>query len=285
MLRMVFIGACLALGLTAQTRRALIIGINQYQSSTGAVIDAPSAIDTPHRTPPSKVARPPVSGRSRGGWQNLEGAVPDALAYRQMLIDVYHVPPENIIFLTDKKNAQDTGLHAAGVATAQRILDTFQTHLIDEAKPGDISLFIYAGHGSRTHNDKSDEYDKLDQTIVPADSEDGTPDIRDKELSRLYQKAASKKILLTVIADSCHSGGLSRGGGPPVVTRRLENDPHTVSDPSDVDPKSTDRKRLPAGADGGTRHPVGGRNDRRQWKSSRRFQLLLSAGYSGWISE
>jgi hypothetical protein len=119
--------------------------------------------------------------------------------------------------------------------------------LIEAAKPGDISVFVFAGHGSRMRNEGSDEADKMDQTLVPADSENGVPDIRDKELARLYRKAAEKRILLTVIADSCHSGGVSRGLGRPAITRDAVPDPHVVNDPPDIDPKTgkpyTDRRR------------------------------------------
>jgi hypothetical protein len=110
--------------------------------------------------------------------------------------------------------------------------------LIDAARPGDISVFVYAGHGSRMRNLGSDEPDHMDQTIVPADSEDGAPDIRDKELARLFRKAADKKVLLTIVADSCHSGGISRGAGIPAVTRESPPDPHVVNDPPDIDPKT-----------------------------------------------
>jgi hypothetical protein len=160
--------------------------------------------------------------------------VADATNYRQILIDRYGFSPENIVFLTDKAHAKNP----TEVATAKRILDTFQSLLVDAAKAGDISVFIYAGHGSRMRNLGSDEPDKMDQTLVPADSEDGAPDIRDKELARLYRKAADKKVLLTIIADSCHSGGISRGAGNPPVTREAPPDPHAVNDPPDIDPRT-----------------------------------------------
>lgn len=208
---------CAVLPLAAQSRRALIVGIDQYRSQSPR---------TSTQKMPPRVVRPPARGHSRDSWTNLEGAVADATNYRQILIDRYGFTEENIIFLPDR------------TATAQRILDTFQSHLIDEAKPGDISVFVFAGHGSRMLNTGSPEPDKMDQTLVPADSESGAPDIRDKELARLYRKAADKKVLLTVIADSCHSGGISRGAGAAPRTRAAPPDPHVVNDPPDVDPKT-----------------------------------------------
>jgi Caspase domain len=235
MYRVVVVTACFTLCLAGQTRRALIVGIDHYETHTAAAAPAPvPTVIESSRHVAGTVARPPATGTSRGSWHNLEGAVEDATIYRQILIDRYGFSPSNIVFLTDKVNAKNPGQ----VATAQHILDTFKRLLIDDAGPGDISVFIYAGHGSRMHNLGSDEPDKMDQTIVPADSEDGTPDIRDKELARLYRKAADKKVLLTIIADSCHSGGISRGAGIPAVTRDSPPDPHVVNDPPDIDPKT-----------------------------------------------
>ena len=50
-----------------------------------------------------------------------------------------------------------------------------------------------------------------DQTLAPADNWRNTPNIRDKEFSRLLWKAAAKGVKVTFIADSCHSGSLARG--------------------------------------------------------------------------
>ena len=230
-MRAMVIVLCSVVPLAGQTKRALVVGIDQYQTAR------PAATSSPRQT--GTVARPPAQGSPRNYWPNLEGAVADATNYLQILIDRYGFAPENIIFLTDKKNA-----HAPGeVATAQRILDTFRSQLIDRAKPGDISVFVYAGHGSLMHNQGSDEADKMDETLVPADSEDGAPDIRDKELARLYRKAADKKVFLTIIADSCHSGGISRGAGMARRTRFAPPDPHVVDDPPDIDPRTG--KRFP----------------------------------------
>ena len=236
MLRVAVYFACSALSLAGQTRRALVVGIDHYETHPAASAPAPAEgiVESATRRKAAKVARPPATGASRGSWHNLEGAVADATNYRQILIDRYGFSPSNIVFLTDKVSARTP----AEVATAQRLLDTFQSLLIDAAQPGDISVFVFAGHGSRMRNLGSDEPDHMDQTLVPADSEDGAPDIRDKELARLYRKAADKKILLTIIADSCHSGGISRGAGIPAVTRESPPDPHVVNDPPDIDPKT-----------------------------------------------
>jgi hypothetical protein len=118
-------------------------------------------------------------------------------------------------------------------ATADAILSAIQRHLIDSARPGDVSLFYYAGHGSRLRNLRTPKASGYDSTIVPADWWRGTPDIRDKELARLFRKAVEKGVALTVIADSCHSGSLLRGA---LRVREVPGDAgFYVEDPPDRD--------------------------------------------------
>lgn len=184
----------------AETRRALLIGIDEYQ--------------------------PPVDGQKpvgRGTWTSLDGAVNDAESVAQILIDRYGFKPENVHVL---KN---------GEATRERILSEIQNHLLASAQADDVDVFFYAGHGSQVTNSKSTEPDKKDETIVPSDANRGTEikDIRDKELRRLFYQIVSKKTLLTVLFDSCHSGSVVRGLGKP---RKLDPDPRDVADDSDPGP-------------------------------------------------
>ena len=53
-----------------------------------------------------------------------------------------------------------------------------------------------------------------DQTLVPADNWRNVPDIREKEISRILFNAVRKGVIVTFIADSCHSGSLARGATP-----------------------------------------------------------------------
>ena len=53
-------------------------------------------------------------------------------------------------------------------ATADAILSAIQTHLIEPARPSDVSLFYYAGHGSRMRNLGTKEHSGYDSTIVAA---------------------------------------------------------------------------------------------------------------------
>jgi hypothetical protein len=163
---------------------------------------------------------------------DLEASVNDARAMKQLLIDSFGFEEQNIVLLLDQE------------ATADSILTALKRHLVDEANPGDISLFYYAGHGSRMRNRNTDDPTGLDQTIVPADAWRGTPDIRDKELVRIFRPAAQKGVNLTIIADSCHSGSIVRSGWR--VREVPADEQRYVEDPPDLGP---DKKELPVPED------------------------------------
>lgn len=175
-----------------EVRRALLVGIDEYmQPSPGF---RPSEMTRErlkaiHGTP------------SRSKLDSLEGAFNDAQAMKEMLIQKFGFKEENIILLPNSRQP----------ATADNILELLQHFLIDQAQPGDTSLFYYAGHGSRIRNLATENADGFDSTIVPADALLGVPDIRGKELARIYKEAPRKHVALTVIEDSCFSGAAARG--------------------------------------------------------------------------
>lgn len=178
----------------AATRRALLVGIDKYDPPPGAKPGSAKTIQGANK-------RVAVKGNSqRQPFESLDGAVADMEAVKALLTDRYGFREGDVKTLTNQE------------ATADGILSAIQQHLIDGAAPGDVSLFYYAGHGSRLRNLRTPKSSGYDSTIVPADWWRGTPDIRDKELARLFRKAVQKGIALTIIADSCHSGSLLRGG-------------------------------------------------------------------------
>ncbi len=164
----------------AATRRALLIGINSYSAGPGSSAGA----------------------GGRGVWTDLNGAVNDIHTLKEILMANYGFPRQNIQVLTDKQ------------ATRDAILSAYRRSLIDPVQPGDVCVFYYAGHGSQVRNSRTDEPDGKDETIVPADSSQGKWDIRDKELSRLFNDTLDRRANLTVLFDSCHSGSIARGDTP-----------------------------------------------------------------------
>lgn len=168
----------MSLSAQAGTRRALVIGINQY------------AVD-------------PIRDRT----PNLEGAVHDAEAIAAVLHTYHQVDANNIIILRDRE------------AGREQIIANIRQHLIVKSAPGDLAIFYFAGHGSYIDAPSSKERDRRDETIVPADSNRGAQDIRDKELSSLFNEIIDKQAQLVAFFDSCHSGSVARGVPTVVRTR------------------------------------------------------------------
>ena len=137
-------------------KRALLIGINDYSAS---------------RLPSTGLE--PAPGRD---WANLDGALNDVTIMRDLLVSLRGFAPSDVAVLTDQQ------------ATRKAILQAIDTRLVAPVKPGDIILFYYSGHGSQVRNSLSDELDHLDESLVPADSRRGAPDIRDKELRARFNR-------------------------------------------------------------------------------------------------
>lgn len=198
----------------AEVRRALLVGINDYSSiaQPGYILSAQT-----------QLRLKAIHGRpSRKALDKLDGAVNDAEAMKEMLVQRFGFDEENVIVLLNQQ------------ATADNILKLLQVHLIDKASPGDISLFYFAGHGSRIRNQASreDNPSGLDSTLIPADALLGVPDVRSKELARIYAEAPKKGVILTVIQDTCYSGAASRGAVAVRKTRAQPWDPAVSVDES-----------------------------------------------------
>ena len=176
-------------------KRALLIGIGVYQPQKADEKPKDQGVvkmETGSRQPAS-VAR----GGGRAAFSNLDGPRRDVAAMREVLAKKYGFTL--IETLEDQK------------ATRAAMLNALKKNLIDDAAPGDVCVFYYSGHGSRVRNSKGGEADGYDESVVPADSNQGALDVRDKELARLFLEALKKGVTLTTIFDSCHSGSVGRG--------------------------------------------------------------------------
>jgi hypothetical protein len=213
--------------LQGASRRAILVGIDNYNPDPSTQAQVLRDLKSP------TVKRPAVEGDAKyWRFDNLEGAVNDVHLMKGVLESLGF---QDFVVLTD----QD--------ASADAILQALQKNLVDDAQPGDLRLFYYSGHGNHVRNRASTEQQQEDQTLVPADNWRNTPDIRDKEISRILFRAARKGVIVTFIADSCHSGSLARGAwnssgkartnsgvraGTPGVTL---HEP-VANDPADSDP-------------------------------------------------
>jgi hypothetical protein len=231
----------------AQTRRALLIGIDLYE---------PAGTSAQH--PGCAYSALDAQGRcALGSFDNLDGAVNDAQAMADVLTGPkYGFAPEDVVLLTNPaaKTARP-GIQVLPAAQTGRdgILTAMQRYLVDEPRPGDTVVFYDASHGSLRVNTAGDKLTlrtgtgqivHVDSTLVPSDAYQGGYDIRDREMTRIFNAALNKGVHLTVIFDSCHSGGLTRGAGGR-KKRTLPYDPRPVTD-ADAPPKPTEREDNPA---------------------------------------
>ncbi|MEO0687015.1 MAG: caspase family protein, partial [Cyanobacteria bacterium J06649_11] len=132
----------------------------------------------------------------------LGGCVNDVMLQKQLLVHRFGFNPKDIFTLTDSQ------------ATRQGILTAFDEFLIKQAKPGDNVVFHFSGHGGRVLDPDKDSPDGLNSTLIPIDSgynsSGGTvEDIMGHTLFLLMY--ALKTDNVTVVLDSCHSGGAKRG--------------------------------------------------------------------------
>ena len=162
-------------------------------------------------------------------YQPLEGCLNDVELQRKLLIHRFGFNPKNIYTVLDKE------------ATREGILTAFEEYLIKQAKPGDIVVYHYSGHGSRIFDPKPIirgiwDTPQLNGTFVPVDGTlpAGYPqtggtvkDIMGHTLFLLMSALKTENV--TVILDSCFSGGAtrevrvrSRDGGQNILVSEAE---------------------------------------------------------------
>ncbi|MEM8637684.1 MAG: caspase family protein [Cyanobacteria bacterium P01_G01_bin.54] len=148
----------------------------------------------------------------------LGGCVNDVILQRQLLIHRFGFNPKDILLLTD------------GAATRQGLLDAFETHLIEQAKPGDVVVFHYSGHGSQVLDPNpifTDELGNgLNGTFVPQDATlpenyllgGEVNDIMGHTLFLLMSAIQTEQF--TAVLDSCFSGSATRSNDELAIKHR-----------------------------------------------------------------
>jgi hypothetical protein len=106
--------------------------------------------------------------------------------------------------------------------TYDNIVRKFQ-QLREMAEPGAQVYIHYSGHGGRatTRYKEIKGKNDVDETLVPIDIADVAESryVRDIELARLLREMADKGLVVTLVLDSCHSGGMTRGNGRDIGVR------------------------------------------------------------------
>jgi len=135
---------------------------------------------------------------------SLRGCLTDVQMQQELLVHRFGFSPSDLVVLT---NAQ---------ATRQAIIEAFEAHLIQQALPGDIVVFYFAGHGSLVKDPDpipvaASRVEGYNSTLVTYDARQGNQvnDIMGKTLFLLVSALQSDQV--TVMLDSCYSGGGTRG--------------------------------------------------------------------------
>lgn len=150
-----------------------------------------------------------------GSFGSLKGCVRDITLVEEYLKNSYNLKDENLLKLTstnDPNNPNQPLEDSSLWPSYKNMIAKFQ-QITEMAQPNDRVYIHYSGHGGRTPtnylNLKGDQ--GVDETLVPNDlgMEEGQY-LRDLELAELLQNMVKKGLIVTVVLDSCHSGGASR---------------------------------------------------------------------------
>lgn len=171
---------------------AILIGINYYMPGE---------------------ARYPIHAGHLGGCLN------DVTLVENYLVDHQQVDRGHIRKLTaSRPSTGDTGLPTEASElwpTYENIMAALE-RVTSDAAEDDIVYIHYSGHGSRAStivpSAKPGGVGRsgIDETLVPTDFNKGGRYLRDVELAYMLQKMVNKHLHVTVVLDSCHSGGMGR---------------------------------------------------------------------------
>ena len=153
-------------------------------------------------------------------YKSLKGAVRDINLVDAFLTETLNIPVERIRKLISPRSKEDTALQEARSAreqdpTYENIVNAFKD-ITEVAKPGEQVYIHYSGHGGNpptVYSNLKQGSEQKDEGLVPMDIGD-TPEgryLRDVEMTTLLKRMTNKGLIVTVVLDSCNSGGATRG--------------------------------------------------------------------------
>jgi hypothetical protein len=152
-------------------------------------------------------------------YTSLQGAVRDIDKVADYLEKSLQIPSERITRLTsplpDTNSLEDVrAARQEMTPTYQNIVDAFKS-ITETAQAKDLVYIHYSGHGGRVKTAYPDlkREGQYDEGLVPMDVGDDGYYLRDVEMATLLKRMTDKGLIVTVIFDSCHSGGATRGDG------------------------------------------------------------------------
>jgi hypothetical protein len=143
-----------------------------------------------------------------GLYPDLHGAANDAERLCRFLLE-RGMPRERIRKLTAPQDGRE---EASESPTYENIVAEME-RLHTKARPGDRILITFSGHGGRVPTRCPEEKgpDGIDEVLVPGRIADlRTRYLHDVELAVLLRRMRDQGLLVTLVLDCCHAGGLSR---------------------------------------------------------------------------
>jgi hypothetical protein len=170
-------------------------------------------------------------------YKSLQGAVRDIDKVADYLEKSLQIPPEQIARLTSP--LPDTNSLADVRSARQEMPPTYQNivkafnRITETAQAQDLVYIHYSGHGGRAKTAYPDlkGEGQFDEGLVPMDVGDDGYYLRDVEMATLLKRMTDKGLIVTVIFDSCHSGGATRGDGE--IRGSRNGEPDTRDRPKD----------------------------------------------------
>jgi hypothetical protein len=149
-----------------------------------------------------------------GRYKNLRGCVQDINHVETYLKTTFNLTPDQIIKLTASasENPNQPKEPREILPTYENIVAKFK-ELTAKAQPQDRVYIHYSGHGGRAKTifESLKGFGGLDEALVPTDI--GQPNsryLRDLEFAKLLEEMVEKELVVTLVLDSCHSGGATR---------------------------------------------------------------------------
>ena len=160
-----------------------------------------------------------------GYYPSLAGCVRDIDHVEDFLLYKLGLPTKQILKLSASNSigSPEPTEPREQWPTYTNMVKKFQ-HLIEITQSGDCIYIHYSGHGGRASTAFPDLKGAtgLDEVLVPTDiGNTETRYLRDVEMAHLIKTMVDKGLIVTVVFDSCHSGGATRGMGG-AVARGIE---------------------------------------------------------------
>ena len=147
-------------------------------------------------------------------YKDLKGAVRDVNLVASYLLETLKIPAKRVFKLTSPNPEVTQTIEIKDLEpTYENIVAKFNA-ITEIAQPGEQVYIYYSGHGGRAttiYPELKGGADQYDEGIVPMDIGTGGRYLLDVELATLLKRMTDKGLIVTVIMDSCHSGGATRG--------------------------------------------------------------------------